>query len=174
MAGQSRSRAMSPALVRLFQVQRGACALLLVFMVVLISTEVVLRSLFGRSLEFTEDVAGYLLVGAGFLGFGVALIDDEIFTVDFIFKALPRRTQRVLQVIFDLIAIVVTAVISWQLIAFVFSSYRRGIVETSALATPLWLPQLFMPIGSLLLLVALLVRLRWDLAAVRGPDGAPS
>lgn len=170
----ARSRQMSLTLARLFKMQRGACALLLVAMVVLIASEVVLRSIFGRSLEFTEDVAGYLLVGAGFLGFGVALIDGEIFTVDFIYKALPRRLQTFLQIGFDVIAIIVSVVITWQLCAFVLSSYRRGIVETSALAMPLWLPQLVMPIGSFLLIVALLVRLHWDLTSERRRTGAVS
>lgn len=150
----------------LFATQRWLIAALVATMVVLVTVEVVLRTVFSVSLRFTHEVAGYLLVGASFIGFAVALVEGDLFRVGFVQERLPGALRRTLQVLFDLLALSFCLVVDWHLVTFVASSLRRGVVEASSLATPLWIPQSLMPLGMSLLIVALLVRLHGDVRAL--------
>jgi TRAP-type C4-dicarboxylate transport system permease small subunit len=138
---------------------RRVCELLLVGMVVLIATEVLARQLFQHSLQLTDEVAGYLLVAVAFLGMGVSLHDKALFRVEFVQARLAGRPQRLLQIGFDLVALGVGIVLEHQLIRLVVSSYTRGFREATLLATPLYLPQIVMPVGVGLMIAVLLAQI---------------
>ena len=136
-------------------VQKWICELLVVTMALLITAEVISREIFGHSLQVTHEIAGYLLVAVAFLSIGISLNDKALFRVEFLFGRLPRRGQVILQLIFDLLALGFSLLLEYQLIQLVASSYSRGFKEATILATPLYLPQLVMPLGVGLMIVVL-------------------
>ncbi len=150
----------------LIRLQRGLCELLVVVMVVLVSSEVVCRSVFGFSLQITHEVAGYLLVSVTFLSIGVSLHDRALFRVEFLFSRVPRRAQHGFQLLFTTLALVFSVILDHQLIRLVASSYARGVREATILGTPLYLPQLVMPIGVSLMIVVLFVDFWADMRAL--------
>lgn len=162
----------------LIRLQRGLCELLVVAMIVLVSGEVVCRSLFGFSLQITHEVAGYLLVSVTFLGIGVSLHDRALFRVEFLFSRLTPRGQCGLQVLFTMLALVFSVILDHQLIRLVASSYVRGVREATILGTPLYLPQLVMPIGVSLMIIVLVADLWADARTLLGgttrPEGQTS
>ena len=143
------------------------CEIILLAMLLMMAAEVVVRNVFGFSFQVTDELSGYLLVALTFLALGVSLQDGAFFRVEFLFERLPRRTQAWLTCLFTLASLLFAAILDWQLIRLVQSSFRRGNVEPSLLATPLWIPQAIMPVGMTLLILVLLGLLLRQIGALR-------
>ena len=153
---------------------RRTCEFLIVAMALLITAEVVSRELFDYSLQVTHEIAGYLLVAVAFLSIGVSLHDRALFRVEILFGRLPKRGQDILQLVFDLLALGFGLLLEYHLIQLVLSSYSRGFKEATILATPLYLPQLVMPVGVGFMIVVLLAQILGGARALfRGAGAEP-
>lgn len=134
------------------------------------AAEVIARAFFDTSFEVADELGGYLLVASVFLGLGPALAGDAMLRVEMIEQRLPRGVRRGLEVLFHLLALAVSSVALWWIWQHVASSLRRETVAATWLETPLWLPQLAMPLGMALLIGTLLASLLRLLR--RGEGGA--
>ena len=123
------------------------------------AAEVIARSFFDVSFELADELGGYLLVAAVFLGLGPALAGGAMLRVEMVEQRLPRPVRRVLDVIFHLLALAVSCIAFFWIWQHVASSIRRETVAATWLETPLWIPQLAMPVGMALLIATLLVSL---------------
>lgn len=118
----------------------------------------VLTSILSRQLEFhvsgLDAYAGYFMASAGFLALASTLRRGEHIRVTLILNALAPAGQRRL----DIAALAVGVVIAVSLAVFstklVIDSYTFNDISTSNDATPLWIPQLGMAVGTILLLIA--------------------
>ncbi len=136
----------------------GAAALAALCMVVLLV--MVMLSVTGRLLHFhlpgTDAYAGYLMAGAGFLALAHTLKRGEHIRVTLLVSALSGRAKRLL----ELWALGASAALAGLLAAYsarlAWQSHTFNDISTSNDATPLWLPQLVMAAGTLILLIALL------------------
>lgn len=120
----------------------------------LVVGEVVARSLFDHSFEFMEEVSGYLLVAITFLAAADSFASGSFMRVDVIYGRLSPGTQRRLDRALAVLASLLCAVIAWYLVKLVWSSFHNGVVSPGRFAVPLWIPQLAMVIGVVLLAVA--------------------
>lgn len=143
-----------------------AAEIVLVLMMAMIATEVITRNVFDYSLQVTDELSGYLLVALTFLSIGVSLHDGAFFRVEFVFERLPPRAQGAVSCLFISAALVFAIILDWHLVRLVQSSFRRGKVEPSLLATPLWIPQIMMPLGTTLLVLVLLGMLTRQIAGL--------
>jgi len=116
-------------------------------LVSLVVLEVFLRSVFGTSLGFVEEVTGYLVVAITLFGAALAVRSDSLFKVQVIFDAFPSSLRRILRVLFALIGLAICLVFICKTSLLVDSSFSRGKFPPTVLNTPLWIPQLIMPIG---------------------------
>ncbi len=143
----------------LFRAQRAIAGAFILAIVILVTIEVFLRSAFVYSLGFAHDVSGYLFVGASFLGFAVATADGRLFRIEFLIGNVSDTARRAMQFVFDLLSLTLTLIIDWHLVMFVISSFERDVREATALGTPLFVPQIMMPVGATLLAIVLAARL---------------
>lgn len=164
------STSLELAFAHLIGIQKRICECLVVMMVLLITAEVVSRGIFNHSLQVTHEIAGYLLVAVTFLSIGIALHERALFRVEFFLERLPKFGQRCLQLVFDLLALGFGIILDYQLIQLVVSSYDRGVREATILGTPLYLPQIAMPVGVTLMIVVLIMQIRDDIRAFSEPD----
>lgn len=154
------------AYARLLTGQTFLCELVVLSTVLLVSAEVICRQIFGVSLQITYEVAGYLLAALTFFGLGISLQGGGLFRVEFVYMWIPSRFRLVLQLFYDLVSLAFSLILDYQLFRQVLSSYTRGYVEPTILATPLYIPQMVMPIGVTLMIVVLLVEIGNDLKAL--------
>ena len=134
----------------------GAAALAALFMVGLLA--MVLLSVVGRQLHFnvpgTDAYAGYLMAGAGFLALAHTLKRGEHLRVTLLLSALSGSTRRGL----ELWALFAASLLAWLFAIYAcklsWQSYTFNDVSTGNDATPLWIPQLSMALGTLVLAVA--------------------
>jgi TRAP-type C4-dicarboxylate transport system permease small subunit len=118
----------------------------------------VLTSILSRQLEFhvsgLDAYAGYFMASAGFLALASTLRHGEHIRVTLILNALAPAGKRRL----DIAALAVGVAIALSLAVFstklVIDSYVFNDISTSNDATPLWIPQLGMAVGTILLLIA--------------------
>lgn len=128
---------------------RYLMAFALIALVSLVSAEVILRAIANSSFGFVEELTGYLVVALTLFGAALALRSNTLFRVGFIFSAFPNRVQKVLWYLFIGIALLICAVLAWKSYQLVGSSFTRGKFAPTVLRTPLWIPQVCMPLGFL-------------------------
>ena len=136
----------------------GAAALAALCMVALLV--MVMLSVTGRLLHFhlpgTDAYAGYLMAGAGFLALAHTFKRGEHIRVTLLVSALSGRAKHLL----ELWALGASAALAGLLAVYsarlVWQSRAFNDISTGNDATPLWLPQLAMAAGTLILLIALL------------------
>ena len=131
------------------------CGLFLLAMIVMIGAEAIARNVFGTSLQITDEVGGYLLVALTFLSMSVAEAHGGFHRVEFVQMRLSPKMRMISQIIFELMSLAATALVTWQLIRLAMNSYRAEDVAPTPLATPLWMPQTSMGVGMALLCLAL-------------------
>ena len=131
------------------------CSLFLLAMIVMIGAEAIARNVLHTSLQITDEVGGYLLVALTFLSMSVAEAHGGFHRVEFVQMRLSPRMRLVSQIVFELMSLAASALVTWQLIRLAMNSYRAEDVAPTPLATPLWMPQTAMGIGMALLCLAL-------------------
>jgi TRAP-type C4-dicarboxylate transport system permease small subunit len=132
------------------------CALFLIVSIVLIAAEAIARNVFATSFQITDEVCGYLLVALTFLSMSVAEAHGAFHRVELVQTRLSRAGRLITQLLFDLVSLVASALVTWQLYRLTANSWRTEDVAPTPLHTPLWLPQSTMAIGMALLCLALI------------------
>ena len=141
------------------QIENGSelvCSLFLIAMVVLIGAEAIARNVFGTSLQVTDEIGGYLLVAMTFISMSVAEAHGAFHRVELIQARVGKTMRMISQIVFDLMSLGASALVTWQLTRLTLNSWRAEDVAPTPLQTPLWLPQSTMAIGMALLCFALL------------------
>jgi TRAP-type transport system small permease protein len=118
--------------------------------------ELITRNLFGFSFEMSEELGGYIIVGITFLSLPVCQVYRSYHHVQFIQTRLSPRLRAISHLVFDVLSLMFCAVLLWQLTRYVLQSWHSGDVAPTLLATPLWIPQAVMPIGTLAVILSLL------------------
>jgi TRAP-type C4-dicarboxylate transport system permease small subunit len=149
-------------------VSEAVCSLFLLAMIAMIGAEAIARNVFGTSLQVTDEVGGYLLVALTFLSMSVAESHGAFHRVELVQMRLKPSARILSQIVFDLMSLVASMLVSWQLIRLALNSWRTEDVAPTPLGTPLWLPQASMGLGMLLLCLALMRTVAAKLRYLRG------
>jgi TRAP-type C4-dicarboxylate transport system permease small subunit len=134
----------------------SAAALAALFMVGLLA--MVLLSIVSRQLHFhvpgTDAYAGYLMAASGFLALAHTLKRGEHIRVTLLINTLKGKSKKAMEIwslvvatLLALLFAVYSCKLAWQSRAF-------NDISTGSDATPLWLPQLAMALGAVILLIA--------------------
>ena len=129
-------------------------------MMMLEVTDVLLRTFASSSLLVTDELCGYLLVVVAFLTYAEALKRDGHVRVDMVFNTLSKRVRTRLELIFCVVSLIATFVVTWASVVMVYRAYVRGVTIPGILLTPVYLPQMAVVIGLMALLLQLLVEIR--------------
>ena len=130
-------------------------AICMVGMVLLILAEIVLRGVLNSTTEHSDELVGYFLVGLSFLSLALCQSRGAFHRVEMVQMRLGPRGQAVSALIFDTLSFGYIALTGWYFLQFVMSSFRREAMASTALGTPLWIPETAMVIGAVLLLIML-------------------
>ena len=158
MAGAAQPDAAAPSALRraLDAIYDATAALAAVFMVLLLA--MVMLSIIGRQLRFNtpgiDAYAGYMMAATGFLALAHTLKKGEPIRVTLLVGSLKGAWKRAFEIwalfaaaLLALLAAFYSCKLAWQ-------SYTFHDISTSNDATPLWLPQLTMAIGTVVLAIA--------------------
>ncbi len=150
----------------------SAAALAALFMVALLG--MVLLSILSRQFHFLvpgiDAYAGYLMAASGFLALAHTLKRGEHIRVTLVLNALKGPARKGLEVWALAAASVLALLFAYYSSKLAWQSYEFNDVSTGNDATPLWIPQLSMALGTIVLAIAFLDELVLEL---RGRRAAP-
>jgi len=153
----------------------GCAALAAVAMVLLLV--MVMLSILGRQLHFhlpgTDAYAGYMMAAAGFLALAHTLKRGEHIRVTLLLAALKGSSHRALELWALFAAAALAGLSAFYSCRLVWQSRAFNDISTGNDATPLWIPQLTMAAGTLVLLIAFAdeLLLEWTRQRVRAKSG---
>jgi TRAP-type C4-dicarboxylate transport system permease small subunit len=118
----------------------------------------VLLTILSRQLGFhvpgTDAYAGYLMAAAGFLALAHTLKKGEHIRVTLLLGKLQGRTRRAMELWALAAAAFLAGLFAFYSARLVWQSHLFHDISTSNDATPLWIPQLAMAAGTLILAIA--------------------
>lgn len=136
----------------------GAAWLAALMMVGLLG--MVLLSILSRQLHFhvpgTDAYAGYLMAAAGFLALAHTLKRGEHIRVTLLINALHGRLRRALELWALAAASLLALLFAFYACRLAWQSHQFHDISTGTDATPLWIPQLAMAAGTVILAIAFL------------------
>jgi len=137
----------------------------------------VLTAIAGRLLHFhvpgTDAYAGYCMAASGFLALAGTLRRGEHIRVTLIVERLTGRARHGLELWALAVAALLAGLFAWFSIRLALQSWEFNDVSTANDATPLWIPQISMALGTTILLIALVDELvaEWQGRRRRGTAG---
>ena len=91
-----------------------------------------------------------------FRSMSVAEAHGAFHRVELVQSRLSQAGRLMTQLVFDLVSLIASALVTWQLCRLTANSWHTDDVAPTPLHTPLWLPQSTMAIGMALLCLALI------------------
>lgn len=125
----------------------------LILICALIIAQVVARNL-GSTVRDAEEFAAWAMAAAGFFGLPYALHCGSHIRVSAVARFVPESLHHPMEVLASVIGVGLAAYLAWYCTAFVLESYRFHEVSQGLVPVPMWIPQLPMALGSILLAVA--------------------
>ena len=131
----------------------------------------VLLSIVSRQLHFhvpgTDAYAGYLMAGAGFLALAHTLKKGEHIRVTILIGRLRGGARRALDLWALAAASGLAGLFAWYSVRLAWQSHLFHDISTGNDATPLWIPQLAMAVGTTILAIAFVDELLLELRGRR-------
>ncbi len=138
----------------LYQASGVAAALSLVAILLLIVVQMLARWT-GEVFPGAPDYAGYAMASASFLAFANALNHGSHIRVSILLNSVAPRFRRALEVWCFGIGALTMWYFVWNARRFVFWSWKFNDISQGQDKTPLWIPQMAMLIGAVILAIAL-------------------
>lgn len=144
--------------------------LLVLFTGFMIVYEVICRSIFNAPTEWVMEISTYCVVVAGFLGMGVAYAGKKHIHVDILISRLSPKARCYIEFGTAFIGAFYSLIFmqqSWEMAMF---SLKINNCAPTTLSTPLWIPQISIPIGLLVLLLQIIRTILVDFIKIKNND----
>lgn len=140
-------------------------ALSLLGILALITAELVARNIFGHSIHFAWDLAGYLMGTCFLLACGSAMKGGSHVRVTALLEAIPQAIGRKLEFLACVVGLAICGYLAWALIEMAWLSGVRGSTAATSFRVPLVYPQSALATGAVLLTLQCLAQI---LRLIRG------
>lgn len=136
----------------------------------LIFVGVVLRYCFHYSVSAFEEIIRYLIIWSTFLGGSALLRRNGHITIDVLIVRLKKRQRLILQTFAYILGIVFCALLTIKGFSLIEQSLRVGARSMSTLRLPMYIPQLAVPVGGMLMLFRFGQKVYENLTLLSGAD----
>jgi len=124
----------------------------MLLIVALISLEIFLRSLFKKSTLISDEFSAYFMVFSVFLGLAYTLKQGKHIKITLITGRIKNKTLgSIIELIVLILAFLLSSFALYHSILMVYETYSLDMRADSMAETPLWIPELGVPLGFLLL-----------------------
>ena len=124
--------------------------------VLVMVTLMILGRLLGFPVGGYDSYAGYAMAGAGFLALASTLKTGEHIRVTLVLGMLHGKARRGLELIALFIAVALSGFLAMYSARLVWQSWEYQDISTGIDATPMWIPQILMAVGTLIFFIAFL------------------
>lgn len=130
----------------------------LIFMSISINIEVIMRYCFNRPTSWAVDFNGYALIYMTFLSAAWVLKKDGHVKIEILLDYLPKKVQRILNVITSAIGASLSAIFTWYSLQIMLEALRQKEMFVESVIVPRWPILMVMPIGAFLLVLQFIRR----------------
>jgi TRAP-type C4-dicarboxylate transport system permease small subunit len=145
---------MRKLLDRLYLVSGITSGICLAAMALLVLAQIVARW-FGIIIPSTEDFSGFLLAATSFLALAYTLRSGGHIRVNLLISHIDGRLRTVIEAAVLIIALLLVGFLAWSSAQLVIESYEFEELSQGYIPVPLWIPQLPMAVGLVVLTIAL-------------------
>jgi len=142
----------------------GAVAMMLLLVAVMLS--VISREV-GFNIGGIDAYAGYMMAGAGFLAMAHTLKRGEHIRVTLLLASLKGKSKHGLEIWALFAATLLAVLLAFYSCRLAWQSHTFHDISTSNDATPLWLPQISMALGAVVLAIAFIDELVLEIRGER-------
>lgn len=126
------------------------CGVILAFMGFLVTLDIIFRSL-KMPIQWAFELTAWLSATIALLGGGYSLFRGGHVKIDIIYLRFPGRTRAILDVFTSLFFFLLCAVLVWMGSVIAYESYQSKATTGLQLNPPMFIPQLLVPLGGLLI-----------------------
>lgn len=137
----------------------GVATMMVLIVFVVVSYSVFMRYVMGTPVTFSDELTGFLVVAMVALGAGEVLLRGDHFGVDLLTGKTTGRARRAVDLWGMIAVICVAGAITYSAILMVTFSYNFGIYSEGYLSVAMWIPQSFLLVGMIILILAALARI---------------
>jgi TRAP-type C4-dicarboxylate transport system permease small subunit len=140
---------------------RASLWLAALFMIALLAT--ILVSILGRQFDFylrgIDSYAGYCMAAASFLALAGTLVKGDHIRVTLVIGRFRGAARRTFELFCLAMAVAISGAFAFYSVKMAWWSYKFNDISTANDATPLWIPQIGMALGTAIFCVAFIEEL---------------
>ncbi|ALA71031.1 hypothetical protein GT50_13350 [Geobacillus stearothermophilus 10] len=144
---------------RLIQAGGAIAGILIILTTCMTTFDVIARSVFNRPTVWATELCIYAIIGSCFLGSAYTLRTYSHITVDLLINVVPHRVQKILSYVSNAFGFIFSLIFTIYSLEHVLNTYKLGTTSSSLLRIPMYLPEMFLPIGGLLLCFAFILQI---------------
>ena len=132
-----------------------ASGLFMLLIVALISVEIVARTFFSTSTLIADEYSAYFFVVVVMMGLSFSMKEGAHIRISLLRSKLPQQVQALLDMVVLSGAIALTCFALYHAVLMTYDVWDLGMTADSISETPIYIPQLVIPVGLLLLILQL-------------------
>lgn len=156
---------------RLYEASAWLAGLCMIVVLVMVTTTILGR-LLGFPVGGIDAYAGYAMAGSGFLALASTLKKGEHIRVTLVLGMLKGQALKVLELAALAIAVVLSGFLAFYSARLVWQSVQFNDISVGIDATPMWIPQTMMAVGTFIFFIAFVDELVLEILGKR--SSAPS
>jgi len=110
----------------------------------------------GMLFRGADDIVGWLCAASAFLALGFTFRHGDLVRVSLLIDRLPPRQRHWAEIACLCTALVVVGYITWAAASFAYESWKFKELAQGLIKIPIWIPQMSLVIGALILAIAVL------------------
>jgi TRAP-type C4-dicarboxylate transport system permease small subunit len=152
---------------RILETTTLVVGILLIFMLISVTTGVVMRYFIGRSLPWMIELTEYSMLYITFLAAAWLLREEKHIKIEFFFHRLMPKIQSLMNIITSIIGMIICLIVTWHGFLVTWEQFRMDRMEERVLDIPFAYIIVVVPVGFLFLSLQFLRRIYGYMVAWR-------
>ena len=123
---------------------------LMIFLVLIVFTEVIARYIFNTSLRYTEEIVIYSMVWLGLIGAGIAVKENSLISINTLLQSFSPKVARLIKVVGNLMIIIL---LLWIVRSGIKYTLRNITQLSPTMQISMMYPYLSIPLGCGILIL---------------------
>ncbi|WP_019414809.1 TRAP transporter small permease [Paenisporosarcina sp. TG20] len=132
---------------------------LIILTTIMVFYEIVSRSFFNKPTIWATELSTYAIIGSCFLGSAFAVRTYSHITVDLLINNVNDRIKTLLAYLSNALGLVFSIIFTVYGFHHVMKTMELGVTSSSLLRVPMYLPELLLPVGGILLCLAFVLQI---------------
>lgn len=121
--------------------------------------DVISREIFNKPTSWATELSIYSIIGSCFLGSGYAVRTYSHITVDLLINSVNDRIKTILAYLSNALGLVFSIIFVFYGFQHSMNTFELGVTSASLLRVPMFLPELLLPVGGVLMCLAFILQI---------------